>query len=117
MNEQEQINTELIQVDKQCKKCGHIKPVEQFNKQTKMKGGYSNLCKVCKSILNKERYNNPEFDRVGYIEKQKGWNKENPKKVYRYIKKSRKKNKQLAKKEIIQELEESSPDLVKEIVS
>ena len=119
MNEEQIEDNKETSADivKQCKKCQTVKPVEDFNKQTKMKGGRSNICKVCKSELNKKRYNNPEFDRTGYIEKQKDWNKENPKKLYRYIKKSRKKNKRLAKQEIIRELEETSPELIKEIVS
>ena len=116
MNEQEQLIPETLDIVKQCKKCGEVKPIEQFNKQSKMKDGYSNICRHCKSELNKLRYNSPEFDRVGYIEKQKSWNKENPKKLYRYIKKSRKKNKQLLKKQIVKELEETSPDLIKEII-
>lgn len=113
----DQIIPETVDITKQCKKCLETKPIEQFNKQTKMKGGYSNICKSCKSILNKQRYNDPEFNRAEYIEKQKNWNKENSKKVYRYIKKSRKKNKQLLKKSIVEELSETSPDLIKEIVS
>jgi hypothetical protein len=117
MNEEQNIMQDVAILVKSCKKCNTVKPLEDFNKQTKMKGGFASICKVCKSILNKERYNNPEFDRVGYIEKQKGWNKENPKKLYTYIKRSRKKNKQLLKKEILKELEETSPDLLKEIVS
>ncbi len=117
MNEEQNIIQEAELVVKSCKKCGEVKPVEQFNRQTKMKGGRAAICKSCKSILNKKRYNNPEFDRAGYINKQKDWNKENSKKVYKYIKKSRKKNKQLLKKQIIQELQETSPELVKEIIS
>ena len=116
MNEELNIMSE-IEIVKQCKKCQTVKPIEQFNKQAKMRGGHASICKACKSALNKKRYNDPEFDRVGYIEKQKGWNNENPKKLYRYIKRSRKKIKQLLKKEIVTELQETSPDLLKEIIS
>ncbi len=117
MNEEQNIIQEAALIVKSCKKCQTVKPLEGFNKQSKMRDGRSNICRSCKSELNKLRYNNPEFDRAGYIEKQKGWNKENSKKVYKYVKKSRKKNKQLLKKAIVEELSETSPDLIKEIVS
>ena len=83
MNEELNIMQEAALIVKSCKKCGEVKPLEDFNKQSKMRDQRANVCKKCKSALNKKRYNDPEFDRAGYIEKQKGWNKENPKKLYR----------------------------------
>jgi len=107
MNEEKNIIQEAAALVKTCKKCNTVKPLEDFNKQSKSRDGRAAYCKICKSRLNKERYNNPEFDRVGYIQKQKDWNKENSKKVYKYIKRSRHKQKVLAKKQIEQELSES----------
>ena len=46
---------------KECSKCREIKPLTEFYKQSKSKDGFSNICKSCKSIQDKEyRENNKE---------------------------------------------------------
>lgn len=84
--------SELL-VTKICKKCQIEKPLEDFNRQTRGKLGRKNVCKICCSEYNKNKYNNPKFDRENYILNQKVWNEENKKKMYGYIKKSRNKDK------------------------
>lgn len=79
--------------EKICRQCGISKQLEQYNKQSAAKDGHTNVCRLCCSARNKERYNDPEFDKQKYINDRKEWNKDHPKKLYRYIKRYRKNKK------------------------
>lgn len=46
---------------KQCKKCGETKALEDFQKRTRNKDGYTDWCKVCKRAYDNAHYKaNPQ---------------------------------------------------------
>lgn len=46
-----------------CTKCNIEKPITDFNKHIRMKGGFRSICKSCTNEYNKERYSTSETHR------------------------------------------------------
>jgi len=42
--------------EKRCTKCGKLKPISEFYKKSKDKGGYEAQCKACKLAYQKQRH-------------------------------------------------------------
>ena len=62
-------------MEKQCNKCGELKPLSKFSKDKSKKGGIRTTCKDCDAIVGRAyRQNNKEHLR----EKNRRWRKENP---------------------------------------
>ncbi len=40
--------------DKECRKCGVVKPISQFYRNKAKKDGYENICKSCHNDRRKE---------------------------------------------------------------
>lgn len=51
---------------KKCNRCNLDKPYDQFYKRSALKDGYQKLCKVCKAIMDKKRYAQPEVKEKQY---------------------------------------------------
>jgi hypothetical protein len=45
----------------QCSKCKEVKPKAKFVRSRNRKTGYSNYCKKCINLMNKQKMENPEF--------------------------------------------------------
>lgn len=74
-------------ITKQCIKCSHIKPINEFCKRKSSKDGYRNYCKECNSILvvkrNKTYY---EANKEKCAEINKAYRKLNSTKISEYQK-------------------------------
>jgi 5-methylcytosine-specific restriction endonuclease McrA len=76
---------------KQCRKCGAEKRVDEFQKDRRLKSGYSNLCKACSNQKSRQwNFNN----KTKVLKSVKEWfqvNKEKRRKYYReYVRQYRK---------------------------
>lgn len=60
-----------------CKKCKELKPLSDFNKCSRLKDGHQQRCRVCCSIMNKQRYTENK-DKLK--EQTRGWRLNNPEK-------------------------------------
>lgn len=74
---------------KECKKCGQIKPLEEFHKKARSKDGRQSLCKVCFNAYRRE-YNKVHRDRVRAANEK--WLKANPEARKAMAKRTYKKN-------------------------
>lgn len=45
-----------------CNKCGKLKDISEFETRKDIKSGYSKICKECRKVQAKERYNNMTED-------------------------------------------------------
>ena len=41
---------------KVCKRCGIVKTLDSFERNSQLKDGHGNVCRVCRSLLRRERY-------------------------------------------------------------
>jgi len=76
-------------VDKQCSRCGQVKPVEEFGKRPKNKDGLMGWCKACYQVWHREWYQNNK-EKV----RQKSRNYAKTEKRQEYLKKYREENKE-----------------------
>jgi len=60
---------------RECRVCSILKPISEFNKNTRYKDGYDTRCKVCNNAATKEWYA-ANTDRVAEAQRQR--NQENP---------------------------------------
>jgi hypothetical protein len=58
---------------KRCKKCGEVKPLDEFYKSAGMRDGHRSDCKACNLLAKKEWY---AANREAVIEKVKRWQRE-----------------------------------------
>lgn len=65
----------MIPSEKRCTKCGLVKPISDFYKRNKKKGGYETQCKACKLAYQKERHkivmNDPDLHQKRLVTQQK----------------------------------------------
>lgn len=59
---------------KSCKHCNEIKPLNEFTIDNRMKGGYTNLCKVCRNNERKLRYHSEDNYRTKELNRVKKYN-------------------------------------------
>lgn len=64
--------------EKKCTKCLTIKPISEFQKQSRCKDGHRYYCKKCMSNLMIKRYD--DIDKKEYINNVRGWQKVNTRK-------------------------------------
>lgn len=75
---------------KRCKKCGEVKPFEQFYKAKGMSDGYRSECKACHSAQQKRWY---AANREASIASVKRWQQENKEHLHAYRKEYRQRRK------------------------
>ncbi len=66
---------------KRCKKCGAMKPLEEFYRSRGMRDGYRNDCKFCNLAEKRHRY---IADPAAAKARVKRWQQENPERVNAY---------------------------------
>jgi hypothetical protein len=66
---------------KQCKRCGSVKPANEFGKNKKAKDGLQSSCKKCWREYNKKYY---KANRADCYQRVQAWRKKNPEKVKQY---------------------------------
>lgn len=74
---------------KKCSKCGEVKEIEEFHKNTTRKNGKSSYCKKCFNRIISESYHKNQCNREKAIEKAKRWHANNPEKVLEKNRKQR----------------------------
>lgn len=84
-------------MDKQCKKCRSTKPISDFNKHARSKGGYAAQCRECARLEQaKWRQDNPEKN----AEYKRRWLEKNPEKKSEYMRTWRERNPEAAQKNL-----------------
>lgn len=73
-----------------CKKCGEIKLLTDFVKDSGKKTGYREICKICRNLYLKNRYENKKEEVKEY---QKIWRRNNIEKVKGYNRRDARKRK------------------------
>lgn len=63
-NELKKLLKTTLFMSKQCSKCGKVKSLNEFRKQSRNKDWYNNICKDCCKIADKLYYKNKDRKRV-----------------------------------------------------
>lgn len=68
-------------MEKRCKKCGELKPLDEFYRSAGMRDGHRNDCKSCNAASSRARY---VADPAAHMARVKRWQQENSERLNHY---------------------------------